>query len=560
MSGVQQLVRNVRDALARRGTDNIWALGRAFRIADDDRSGFLTYPEFTKSLREVGIDLPDTQARQLFSAFDRTGNGQVEYDEFLQQIRGRMNSARLAVVAKAFAKLDHMKRGVVTVDDIAQLYNARAHPEVKQGKSTEDMVFRRFLEQFDTVTQDGQVHLNEFEEYYQNVSASIDRDDYFIELVTNAWQLNRGAVAGAAAQATATSPYKATIRPPFATDIPQTPAAQATRGSRGMPTTAATAQQAATPPWNADVQQVGAAQPGVRNVDQTVELLRNVLAARGVRGIFSLGKLFRIVDNDNSRDLTQAEFSQAMREFRVGLTDVEVGKLFQAFDRNQSGTIDYNEFLRALRGPLPPIRKAIINRAFRSMDTSGNGTIDMSDLRGVYTPRLHPDVRAGKRTEDDVLLEFLDTFGAAGGREITSEQFEEYYANVSASIDDDKYFELMMTNAWRLSDAPVQQRSPQQSQQLRTVRLPVESSCSMLRLPDTFYRLVTKPAHLARQHHRRLRCHLWICKTKCAKYWHDAVQIRWQALANRSVLLMITAVAACNRTSSPRPCDSTALH
>lgn len=33
---------------------------------------------------------------------------------------------------------------------------------------------------------------------------------------------------------------------------------------------------------------------------------------------------------------------------------------------------------------------------------------------------------------------------------MTIEEFEEYYANVSASIDDDAYFETMMSNAWKL--------------------------------------------------------------------------------------------------------------
>lgn len=35
---------------------------------------------------------------------------------------------------------------------------------------------------------------------------------------------------------------------------------------------------------------------------------------------------------------------------------------------------------------------------------------------------------------------------------MTKEEFEEYYNNISASIDNDQYFELMMNNAWKIND------------------------------------------------------------------------------------------------------------
>ena len=34
----------------------------------------------------------------------------------------------------------------------------------------------------------------------------------------------------------------------------------------------------------------------------------------------------------------------------------------------------------------------------------------MNDIRGVYNAKNHPDVKSGKKTEDDILGEFLDTF------------------------------------------------------------------------------------------------------------------------------------------------------
>jgi hypothetical protein len=35
---------------------------------------------------------------------------------------------------------------------------------------------------------------------------------------------------------------------------------------------------------------------------------------------------------------------------------------------------------------------------------------------------------------------------------VTKDEFEEYYNNISASIDDDAYFQLMMENAWKLTE------------------------------------------------------------------------------------------------------------
>lgn len=87
---------------------------------------------------------------------------------------------------------------------------------------------------------------------------------------------------------------------------------------------------------------------------------------------------------------------------------------------------------------------------------------------------MHPDVKSGKKTEDDVLGEFLDTFELhyslnvnniniltfvqhenSKDRKITLDEWIEYYNNVSMSIDEDKYFELMMNSAWNLDGSRV---------------------------------------------------------------------------------------------------------
>jgi len=55
-------------------------------------------------------------------------------------------------------------------------------------------------------------------------------------------------------------------------------------------------------------------------------------------------------------------------------------------------------------------------------------------------------------TEDEALEEILATYeqGVSDGI-IEFQEFLEYYRDVSAGIDDDEYFELMIRNAWHIS-------------------------------------------------------------------------------------------------------------
>lgn len=109
-------------------------------------------------------------------------------------------------------------------------------------------------------------------------------------------------------------------------------------------------------------------------------------------------------------------------------------------------------------------RQTFVMQAFDKLDKDGNGVLEIADIKGVYNARKHPDVLGGKKTEDDILGEFLETFeahhtllhGGRRNRQVTKEEFLEYYNNVSASIDNDQYFELMMKSAWKLGDQPAQ--------------------------------------------------------------------------------------------------------
>jgi len=196
------------------------------------------------------------------------------------------------------------------------------------------------------------------------------------------------------------------------------------------------------------------------NPEQLAEALKNKLASRGGRGIIGLAKQFKIMDDDNSKSLDKNEFTKAMSDFGLGFAQGQIAALFDYFDVDNGGHIDYNEFLRAIRGPMNNTRKQVVAGAFKKLDKDGSGWIDINDIRGVYNGKNHPDVKSGKRTEDDILKEFLSTFEMAHSiREseapnyvVTKEEFTEYYNMVSCSIDDDKYFTQMIKTAWGMDE------------------------------------------------------------------------------------------------------------
>lgn len=116
------------------------------------------------------------------------------------------------------------------------------------------------------------------------------------------------------------------------------------------------------------------------------------------------------MDDNHSMSLDKYEFSKGMSDFGVGLTEGEITILFGKFDSNHNNLVEYDEFLRTLRGPMNESRKALVRKAFTIMDKDGNGYLDYNDLKGVYSGAFHPDVLSGKKTERQVLSEFLETF------------------------------------------------------------------------------------------------------------------------------------------------------
>jgi Ca2+-binding EF-hand superfamily protein len=94
----------------------------------------------------------------------------------------------------------------------------------------------------------------------------------------------------------------------------------------------------------------------------------------------------------------------------MDMSEAEALILFNRFDASKDGLIDYNEFLRIVRGETSPSRKLWAQRVFSKLNRNSNGIVEVDDIREVYNAKQHTEVQMGRKTEEEVLGEFLDTF------------------------------------------------------------------------------------------------------------------------------------------------------
>lgn len=110
-----------------------------------------------------------------------------------------------------------------------------------------------------------------------------------------------------------------------------------------------------------------------------------------------------------------------------------------------------------VQGPnsLNQLRSSLVTAAFSSLDVEGLGHIDLLVLEREFDAARHPHVLARVKTLSQVRAALLAGLGPGfdiKGR-CTEREFENYYANISATIDSDDFFDAMMQNVWRMSDA-----------------------------------------------------------------------------------------------------------
>eukprot|EP01016_Furgasonia_blochmanni_P052528 TRINITY_DN8387_c0_g1_i2.p1 TRINITY_DN8387_c0_g1~~TRINITY_DN8387_c0_g1_i2.p1 ORF type:complete len:301 (-),score=83.24 TRINITY_DN8387_c0_g1_i2:62-904(-) len=175
------------------------------------------------------------------------------------------------------------------------------------------------------------------------------------------------------------------------------------------------------------------------------------LHLKGNNVIRRLGKVFRQLRSfDGAKKVDTDDFIIALKELGIPLSRQESDVLGFYLDRSREGRIDFSDFLSYIRGSPSPKRQELIDKAFASVDKDNVGYLTVNDVKGLFDATLHPKVKSGELTRDEVITEFLQNFAYVSAGIIQRDEWNDYYAAVSNAIDNDDFFAVLMLNTWRV--------------------------------------------------------------------------------------------------------------
>ena len=418
------LIEIIRKNLLKKGLRGLISMEGSFRLADKDNSQSVNFDEFKKIALSYKFGLNDEEIFNVFELFDKGNLGKINYDEFIRNVRGPMSEKRKNIVAKAFDYLDYQHKGQLLLNDINDYYNAKDHPFVLNGKKNEEEVLQEFLDTFfanhmylnGDEGAEGIVDLEEFIDYYESVSCTIDNDDLFEEMIYNVWNIDDG--------------QKQNLKNENQNDNEYEKVDNNLNNNNNN---------------------------YINN--NSLNLFRDYIINLGAKSLFNLVRQFKIFDDNKNSTLDYSEFSKAFKVSNLDIPDNEIKNLFQMFDINNTGYIDYIEFLGELVGDLNERRKNVILSAFSKLDLDKSGIVELNEVKTLFNTRNNPLVLNGEKSEEEIYSEFIETFqthhnitSGIKNKRVSLDEFLNYYKYISVLIPDDDLFEAIIISNWKLGD------------------------------------------------------------------------------------------------------------
>lgn len=192
---VDVLITKLHEFICSRGIDAYWNLRFFFTELEKKASsdGKLDRDDVKDAFLQWGCPFDGKYLDNIINLKDFKNLGLIDWRELISLIQGEMSNSRYALLKKIFTCLDVTGQGVVAVNSLDKYFNGSEHPLVSVGGATEqealDHIKKCFVSRSNARRTITMINLSSFIEYYSDLSAVIEDDDYFENIVKSNWSI-----------------------------------------------------------------------------------------------------------------------------------------------------------------------------------------------------------------------------------------------------------------------------------------------------------------------------------------------------------------------------------
>ena len=209
---------------------------------------------------------------------------------------------------------------------------------------------------------------------------------------------------------------------------------------------------------------------------------RKLLISRGAKSIFRFQRMLSIYDRNHSGLISFDNFYTIFQAYYINIPLTDIKAIFALFDTTKINNknnndnysndemymdpsmfrIKYDDLLKSVIGIMPVKRQLLIKKVYDSFNKDNEGKIMTSEIKTRFNYKKHPDALSGKKAPNEIysdFLDFLETFreyndNLKGGYSFSMsfEEFFDFYNEISMTIEDDVFFEIMIRNCWDLDE------------------------------------------------------------------------------------------------------------
>lgn len=156
----------------------------------------ISIEDLSVAIQELHLNISYDEIHEFFNNLDIEKTGRIPTNDIINIIKEPLNEKRKSYINTIFSTIDSDKKGKISVNDFKILFNARNHPDVLEGKKTEQEIYNQFCYTIDIYIRlnnilNNSLNNEKFIDFYSGISPSIKTDEDFKNILVKVWNVEK---------------------------------------------------------------------------------------------------------------------------------------------------------------------------------------------------------------------------------------------------------------------------------------------------------------------------------------------------------------------------------